>query len=136
VGDGRKDGGAAQNRCVTIRVTASVRTTEALMCTVSDTNRRMTVTKPFDNEYWYRVATNEKLVHDTFMKAIRVMRLSIDAMAIEHAKANAMWHDDPTSEGHADFHAPPEAQFPIGERDALLMELIEYYCTNEPRKEV
>ena len=76
-----------------------------------------------------KAAGSDKATYDATCFAIRHLRSSLHSLANRKAKENALWHDDPESDDHADFHAPAEEQFPAAMRDEVLLELVRFYVS-------
>ena len=73
------------------------------------------------------LARNEGDLYRSTVFAMRSLVQVIDTAAHRAAKNHAEWHDDPSSDDHADFHASAEDQYPRAVRYQALRDLIAYY---------
>ena len=71
--------------------------------------------------------SSDRGLHDSAASAIKTLRRAADRAASEIAKHRAEWHDDPSAEDHADFHAPANEQFPREVRDELCRYLLRWW---------
>lgn len=76
-------------------------------------------------------ASNERADYDRIVSAVKQLRRALDITAERAAKENAEWHDDPTAEDHAEYHAPAERQFPQPIRDEAIIDLVRHYLKEE-----
>ena len=72
-------------------------------------------------------ANNEKVEYDSIVSCVKRLRATLDKTAERVAKANADWHDDPSAEDHAEYHAHAIVQFPREVRDEAIRNLVNYY---------
>lgn len=84
-------------------------------------------TKPFDTDYLEMLASNEPDIYKSIRTGVEIIRSAMNRLAERQAKANAAWHDDPSSEDHADYHAPAIDQFPREVRDKAVIGVVEYH---------
>ena len=81
----------------------------------------------FDSGDLFNYVANTESLLNSVTFAVRHLRTQLDSAALQLAKANAEWHDDPTGEDHAAHHAPADVQFPAEVRDAAALELFRHY---------
>ena len=70
---------------------------------------------------------NERSDYDSLIHHVKMLRALVDRAASRCAKENAAWHDDPTSEDHAEYHSPADVQFPRELRDQAVKDLVDFY---------
>lgn len=81
----------------------------------------------FSAEQLHLFMDSDKRFHDSMVHHVKMMRSTVDIAASEAAKANREWHDDPTTEDHAEFHAPSIEQYPREVRDSVVRMFVEYW---------
>ena len=84
---------------------------------------------PFDSDSLVLRMQNERTAIDSILHHVRSLRRLADRWAEQQSRDNAEWHDDPSSDDHADYHASAFAQFPRDVRDEAVIELVRHYLT-------
>lgn len=75
-------------------------------------------------ENLFNFISNDKELWDSVVHHAHMLRSLVDRAAVQLAKENARWHDDPDADDHAEYHAPAEVQFPRDVRDEVVRDLI------------
>ena len=70
--------------------------------------------------------SSDRLEHTRIVHAVKILRRAVDHCAERVAKERADWHDDPSAENHAGFHAPAIKQYPREIRDLAALMLVDY----------
>jgi hypothetical protein len=84
-------------------------------------------TEPFQSADLELIARNERYLDASVRTIAKQLRASFANLAEHQAKANANWHDDPTADDHAKYHAPAIAQFPPDVRNAAILRVLAYH---------
>lgn len=89
---------------------------------------KLTIDKNDENDSdLFLYARNDGKLWKTITFAVDHLRQAFDRAAESLAKERADWHDDPSAEDHAAYHAPADTQFPAEDRNAAALEAFTHY---------
>ena len=84
-------------------------------------------TEPFQSAELELIARNEREIDALCRATAKQLRSSFARLAERQAKSNSEWHDDPTADDYAKYHAPAIAQFPPDVRNAAIIKVLAYH---------